>query len=52
MPEGDTLHRTANRLRPALVGGVLERFEARACWATARWSGPPSLRSTPSASTC
>lgn len=29
MPEGDTLHRTANRLRPALVGGILERFEAR-----------------------
>lgn len=28
MPEGDTLHRTANRLRPALVGGVLQRFEA------------------------
>ncbi|MCB1039789.1 MAG: hypothetical protein KDA94_09725 [Acidimicrobiales bacterium] len=28
MPEGDTLHRTAARLRPALVGGVLERFEA------------------------
>lgn len=29
MPEGDTLHRTANRLRPALVGATLERFEAR-----------------------
>ena len=28
MPEGDTLHRTAERLRPALVGGALERFEA------------------------
>src|SRR5690349_13014755 len=28
MPEGDTLHRTANRLRPALVGGALVRFEA------------------------
>lgn len=28
MPEGDTLHRTANRLRPALVGGTLRRFEA------------------------
>jgi endonuclease-8 len=28
MPEGDTLHRTANRLRPALVGGALTRFEA------------------------
>lgn len=28
MPEGDTLHRAANRLRPALLGGVLERFEA------------------------
>lgn len=28
MPEGDTLHRTANRLRPALAGATLERFEA------------------------
>lgn len=28
MPEGDTLHRAANRLRPALVGGTLRRFEA------------------------
>ena len=28
MPEGDTLHRTANRLRPALVGAELLRFEA------------------------
>lgn len=28
MPEGDTLHRTANRLRPALTGVVLRRFEA------------------------
>lgn len=28
MPEGDTLHRTANRLRPALEGRVLRRFEA------------------------
>ena len=28
MPEGDTLHRTANRLRPALVGAPLVRFEA------------------------
>lgn len=28
MPEGDTLHRTASRLAPALVGEVLERFEA------------------------
>ena len=28
MPEGDTLHRTANRLRPALAGAVLQRFEA------------------------
>ena len=28
MPEGDTLHRTANRLRPALVGATLTRFEA------------------------
>ncbi|HEY4376575.1 MAG TPA: DNA-formamidopyrimidine glycosylase family protein, partial [Acidimicrobiales bacterium] len=28
MPEGDTIHRTANRLRPALVGQELVRFEA------------------------
>ena len=28
MPEGDTLHRVANRLRPALAGATLERFEA------------------------
>ena len=28
MPEGDTLHRTANRLRPALAGATLRRFEA------------------------
>lgn len=28
MPEGDTLHRTAARLRPALEGATLERFEA------------------------
>jgi endonuclease-8 len=28
VPEGDTLHRAANRLRPALVGGELIRFEA------------------------
>lgn len=28
MPEGDTLHRTAARLRPALVGHRLTRFEA------------------------
>lgn len=28
MPEGDTLHRTAARLRPALVGQPLVRFEA------------------------
>lgn len=27
MPEGDTLHRTAARLRPALVGAGLVRFE-------------------------
>jgi endonuclease-8 len=30
MPEGDTIHRAANRLRPALQGAVLERFDARA----------------------
>ncbi len=28
MPEGDTIHRVANRLRPALVGGDLVRFQA------------------------
>lgn len=29
MPEGDTIHRVANRLRPALEGRELVRFEAR-----------------------
>lgn len=29
MPEGDTIHRTATRLRPALEGATLVRFEAR-----------------------
>jgi endonuclease VIII len=28
VPEGDTLHRAANRLRPALAGATLRRFEA------------------------
>ncbi len=28
MPEGDTIHRTAARLRPALVGRALVRFDA------------------------
>lgn len=28
MPEGDTLHRSADRLRPALEGKVLQRFAA------------------------
>ena len=28
MPEGDTIHRAANRLRPALAGAILRRFEA------------------------
>ena len=28
MPEGDTIHRTALRMRPALAGHVLTRFEA------------------------
>ena len=28
MPEGDTLHKTAARLRPALAGHLLTRFEA------------------------
>jgi endonuclease-8 len=29
VPEGDTIHRAANTLRPALLGGVLERFWAK-----------------------
>jgi endonuclease-8 len=29
VPEGDTLHRAAARLEPALTGAVLERFQAR-----------------------
>jgi endonuclease-8 len=33
VPEGDTIHRTADRLRPALEGRALVRFEA------ARWAG-------------
>jgi endonuclease VIII len=28
VPEGDTIHRVADRLRPALAGQVVERFEA------------------------
>lgn len=28
VPEGDTLHRAANRLRPVLAGATLRRFEA------------------------
>ena len=28
MPEGDTIHRTAQRLAPVLVGEVVRRFEA------------------------
>ncbi len=28
MPEGDTIHRSANRLRPALAGRTLQRIEA------------------------
>ena len=28
MPEGDTIHRTAAALRPALIGQRLEKFEA------------------------
>ena len=41
MPEGDTLHRTANRLRPALEGKPLARFEAP------RVTGPrPGIGST------
>jgi endonuclease-8 len=34
MPEGDTIHRAAARLRPALEGRPLVRFDAP------RWSGP------------
>lgn len=42
MPEGDTLHRSANRLRPALEGQRLARFEAP------RLTGPvrPAVGST------
>ena len=29
MPEGDTIHRAANRMRPVLAGHVLTRFEAQ-----------------------
>ena len=29
MPEGDTIHRSAARLRPALAGAQLQRFEAQ-----------------------
>src|SRR5919108_4537136 len=32
MPEGDTLHRVAARLRPALAGRQLTRFEAQRLW--------------------
>jgi endonuclease-8 len=34
VPEGDTIHRAAARLRPVLVGQPVVRFDA------ARWSGP------------
>ena len=37
MPEGDTLAKTAARLRPALVGHALTRFEAD--WV---WNGEPA----------
>lgn len=39
MPEGDTIHRVANRLRPALVGHPLIRFETPRAAARTR---PPS----------
>lgn len=35
MPEGDTIHKLAARLRPALVGSTLDRFDAP------RLTGPP-----------
>jgi endonuclease-8 len=41
MPEGDTIHRVADRLRPALVGQPLVRLEApRAIAASGRWPRP------------
>jgi endonuclease VIII len=42
MPEGDTIHRIANRLRPALVGRPLVRFAAPRATAGpgARWPVP------------
>lgn len=44
MPEGDTIHRVAARLRPALVGRPLVRFEApRAVVAAGRRPSPGTL---------
>jgi endonuclease-8 len=37
VPEGDALHRVATRLRPALEGRTLARFEAPASPATGSW---------------
>jgi endonuclease VIII len=41
MPEGDTIHKAAARLRPALLGAPLVRFEAR------RLVASPDLRPRP-----
>jgi endonuclease-8 len=43
MPEGDTIHRAANRLRPALVGRPLVRFEAPRASFPARRPGPGTI---------
>lgn len=40
MPEGDTLHRIANRVRPALVGRTLVRIEAPLATGTAKRPRP------------
>lgn len=39
MAEGDTIHRAAGRLRPALVGASLVRFEAQRLVGTRPWPG-------------
>lgn len=45
MPEGDTLHRTASRLRPALAGQRLEAFESTRI-ARRLWPRPGTLVSS------
>lgn len=39
MPEGDTIHRAAARLRPALVGATVTRFEAPRLVGARPWPG-------------